>query len=115
MRVGFSKRLVRKLKGRVEQSIILNRKEVEETNDCDNECDPHKKIEASEYVVENLLPVLSLWGGYNILPKSVRQASDSRRFKTNSGGGGEPLVDQINGDGMDVDLTDSICLVRSCL
>ena len=54
----------------------------EATYYCNNECDPHKEVKASEYIVENLLPILGLWGGYDIFAESLGQASDSRRFKT---------------------------------
>ena len=87
----------------------------EETYYCDDERDPHEEVETSEDVVENFLPILRLWRGYNIFAQSLGQAIDSRGFKTQSWGGGEPLVDQINGKGMNVDLTNGICFVWSCL
>ena len=49
----------------------MGKKKSEEAYYCDDECDPHEEIEASEYVVENLLPILSFWGRYDIFAESL--------------------------------------------
>jgi hypothetical protein len=67
-------------------------KESEETHYRDNECDPHEEVKPSEYVIEDLLPILSLWWRYNILAESFDCSSDSRRFKTQFGGSGKSLI-----------------------
>ena len=79
---------------------------------CDNECDPHEEVEASEHVVETFLPILSLWWGYDIFAECLGQASDCRGLETSSGGGGEPLVDQVDGNSMNINLPNSVGFVR---
>jgi hypothetical protein len=44
------------------------------THDRHDQGDPQHKVKSTEDIIENLLPVLSLWRGYDILAKLLRQS-----------------------------------------
>ena len=76
-----------------------------------NECNPHKKIEPSKYVIEGFLPILSLRCGYNIFAEGLGETRDIRRFKADCRRGGEPLVNYVNRNSVNVDLANEISYI----
>lgn len=74
----------------------------------DNERDPHEEVEPTKHIVESFLPVYRLRRGNNILAKSLGEPFDSGRFKTQGGGGGEPLIHHVHRNSVHVNLTNNI-------
>ena len=87
----------------------------EEIYYCDNERDPYKEVEASEDVVESLLPILSLWWGYDIFSEKSSSSDRQQEIQDLEWGDGELLVHQINRKGMNVNLTNSVSLSGGAL
>jgi len=81
------------------------------THQGGNECNPHKKIEPSKHVIEGFLPILGLRRGYNIFAEGLGETCDIRRFKANCRRGGEPLVNFVNRNSVNIDLVNEISYV----
>jgi len=73
-----------------------------------NERNPHKKIEPSKHIIEGFPPILSLRRGYNIFAEGLGETCDIWRFKAHCRRGGEPLVNYVNRNSVNVNLANKI-------
>jgi hypothetical protein len=76
-----------------------------------NECNPHKKIEPSKHVIEGFFPILSFRRGYDIFAEGLGKTCDIRRFKADCRRGGEPLVNYVDRNSVNVNLANEISYV----
>lgn len=81
---------------------------------CDDESDPHEEIEASEDVVEDLLPVLG-WGRADDIPTILGPSLNCCLLEANCRMARVASVDLICCEEMDVDTSYSICRICGLL